>query len=99
MNITIDKTALTELKNELVKSEKNAIKIFVSAVRCGGPSLSLAFYNKKDGDNTVKADGIDFYLDNGVEEFGDGIEISKREGFGGGYSINFSDIKPTSCPI
>lgn len=99
MNIVINKTALQELKSELRKSEKDTVKLFVSAVRCGGPTLSLAFYNRKGGDNITTVEEIDFYLDNGVEEYGDNIEISKREGFGGGYLVSFSNVDSSSCPV
>lgn len=100
MNIIIDDISLNELKEDLSKKEnKDSIKIFVAAMRCSGPSLSLALYEKKPGDKVVSVDGVDFYLDEGVEEYGESLDISKREGFGGGYNIKISDINPTSCPI
>ncbi len=100
MNIIIDDISLNELKEDLSKKEnKDSIKIFVAAMRCSGPSLSLALYEKKPEDKVVNVDGVDFYLDQGVEEYGESLEISKREGFGGGYNIKICNIDPTSCPI
>lgn len=99
MNIIIDKPALIELQKELKQFEKDSVRIFVSTMRCSGPSLSLAFYNKKDEDKIINSDGINFYLENGIEEFGEAINISKSEGFGGGYSVELSNIDLNSCPV
>lgn len=94
MNIRIDESTLNDLKNELSKKTKPySVKIYVSSIRCGGPTLSLSLYQHKEGDKLTNVNGVDFFIDEGLSEFENDLEISK--GLGGGFKIELIGMAPT----
>lgn len=94
MNIHIDDITLNELKNELAKKTKPySVKIYISSIRCGGPTLSLSLYEHKEGDKITVIDGVSFFIEEGLSEFEGDLEISK--GLGSSYKIELVGMAPT----
>lgn len=83
--VTATPDALAELKR-LLENEPEAVTGVRMAVKgggCSGLSYVLDFDKKRDGDNIVSMDGVDFYMDKKSTIYLKGIRLDYKEGLKG----------------
>lgn len=93
MKIFIDDKATESIKDILSKKTKPyGIRIYINSYGLDNPNLSLSLYELKENDKLINVNNIDFYLDNGVEDFDADIEVSCDERFGSGFTVSYKGI-------
>lgn len=77
MNINITEKAQIELDKVISKSDvtDKGLRIYIAGFGWGGPSFGLALDEQKDTDISVKAENIDFIIDEALTETYGGFKI------------------------
>lgn len=95
--VKITDIAANELKNFLQKNKitDNNVRLYISGLGWGGPQLSLAADQIKDGDTQFKTNDFNFLLDpkiiGAMNSYGNvEIDYQKSPFWGSGYSIKFA---------
>jgi len=96
--ITLTDSAVSQIRGLQAEkaSEGQLLRIFVEAGGCSGFEYGMSFDEKKDEDQVLQSNGVDFLVDATSLEYLDGSEVDFDDGLSGkGFEVRNPNASST----